>query len=364
VNASGECCAVLLDLLGAADEACVGVGIGLPAVLLSKRPPKADGDKFLGEADWRLLQTSFSNTGATLCKRIHPSKSRVLPKMHTPQNGLTIRSVSHYLAYCNTPDVTPQWVSWAVDTPHHALNILVVPWLNRIEPSQFIGTKKERMTDEVERGAYGLFTFSGNKGVGRGYITRLLKRARRHVGQIDGVVLPELSLSFKEYDRLAKAVVSNGAFLIAGVGTKAEGTRKCGKNEVMIDVQGSKTGPTLRLQQKKHHRWKLTKAQIMEYGIGTNLHPESNWWEHISLKNRSLTFVTLREWLTLTPLVCEDLARPDPVGDFVRAVGPNLVIAVLMDGPQLVGRWPGRYAGSLASRTERSRGNSGNECCG
>jgi hypothetical protein len=34
--------------------------------------------------------------------------------------------------------------------------------------------------------------------------------------------------------------------------------------------------------------------------------------------------------------------------DVVRAVGPNLVIALLMDGPQLRGRWPGRYAMSLA----------------
>jgi len=33
-------------------------------------------------------------------------------------------------------------------------------------------------------------------------------------------------------------------------------------------------------------------------------------------------------------LVCEDLARPDPVANIVRAVGPNLVIALLMDGPQ------------------------------
>src|SRR5262249_6942139 len=32
----------------------------------------------------------------------------------------------------------------------------------------------------------------------------------------------------------------------------------------------------------------------------------------------------------------------------VQAVGPNLVIALLMDGPQLERRWPGRYATVLA----------------
>jgi hypothetical protein len=52
--------------------------------------------------------------------------------------------------------------------------------------------------------------------------------------------------------------------------------------------------------------------------------------------------------LVLSVLICEDLARPDPVGDLVRAVGPNLVIALLMDGPQLKGRWPERYAMALA----------------
>ena len=47
-------------------------------------------------------------------------------------------------------------------------------------------------------------------------------------------------------------------------------------------------------------------------------------------------------------LICEDLARQDPVTEVVRAVGPNLVFALLMDGPQLRNRWPSRYASVLA----------------
>jgi len=47
-------------------------------------------------------------------------------------------------------------------------------------------------------------------------------------------------------------------------------------------------------------------------------------------------------------LVCEDLARQDPAADLIRAVGPNLLIALLMDGPQLSGRWPAGYASVLA----------------
>lgn len=82
----------------------------------------------------------------------------------------------------------------------------------------------------------------------------------------------------------------------------------------------------------------------MQYGLGSCLDVASNWWEHISITNRELYFVVLDNWLTICPLICEDLARQDPVGELVRAVGPNLVIALLMDAPQLASRWPARYA--------------------
>jgi hypothetical protein len=52
--------------------------------------------------------------------------------------------------------------------------------------------------------------------------------------------------------------------------------------------------------------------------------------------------------MTWSVLVCEDLARQDPAADLIRAVGPNLLIALLMDGPQLSGRCPARYASVLA----------------
>ncbi|MGV3758343.1 MAG: hypothetical protein ACO1PW_02215, partial [Actinomycetota bacterium] len=48
------------------------------------------------------------------------------------------------------------------------------------------------------------------------------------------------------------------------------------------------------------------------------------------------------------PLICEDLARLDEVADVLRRIGPTLVVALLLDGPQLAGRWPARYATILA----------------
>jgi hypothetical protein len=52
--------------------------------------------------------------------------------------------------------------------------------------------------------------------------------------------------------------------------------------------------------------------------------------------------------LTLVSLVCEDLAEHDDIAQLVRAVGPTVVFAVLLDGPQLSSRWAARYASVLA----------------
>jgi hypothetical protein len=51
---------------------------------------------------------------------------------------------------------------------------------------------------------------------------------------------------------------------------------------------------------------------------------------------------------TIAALVCEDLAQLDEVAELVRTVGPDLVVALLLDGPQLGSRWTARYASVLA----------------
>jgi hypothetical protein len=68
----------------------------------------------------------------------------------------------------------------------------------------------------------------------------------------------------------------------------------------------------------------------------------------MKIHRRSLNVLTFNDWLTVCHLICEDLARVDPVSQLIRAVGPTLVIALLLDGPQLLRRWPGRYATVLA----------------
>jgi hypothetical protein len=228
---------------------------------------------------------------------------------------------------------------------------LVIPWPKTVDPIQFKKSKSVGITDSVERGGYGLFTFQPSKGPSVNYVKRVLSIAEEKVGTIQGVIFPELAMSKLEYAKLSNQIVSLDRFIVAGVGEAAKSESRCDSNEAFWDV--AIRGPKRRVykgqfRQQKHHRWKLTKSQIVQYGLGANLHPEASWWEHISLQKRSLAFLNVRLWLTLTVLICEDLARPDPVGDLLRAVGPNLVIALLSDGPQTTSRWPGRYAGALA----------------
>jgi hypothetical protein len=78
------------------------------------------------------------------------------------------------------------------------------------------------------------------------------------------------------------------------------------------------------------------------------LTPRKDWWEYANFTSRKLSFVSMSAEIALCVLICEDLARPDPVANIVRTVGPNLVIALLMDGPQTKERWAARYATNLA----------------
>jgi hypothetical protein len=100
--------------------------------------------------------------------------------------------------------------------------------------------------------------------------------------------------------------------------------------------------------QSKHHRWFLNGEQIRRYQLGHVMDPQYIWGEQIDVGFRNCYVTLIRPGATLSVLVCEDLARQDPVLSVMNAIGPNLVIALLMDGPQLEQRWPGKYATVLA----------------
>ena len=227
------------------------------------------------------------------------------------------------------------------------MNLLVIPWPFDISPSQFteVSALKEELKNIPDE--FGFFKFSPKSRSAPNdvltVVTSLFKKATEEMGRIDGVVLPELSMTVDDHEQVSEFVLNQEAFLVAGVGDDSRNASAHSKNLACLDIPFQKS-----IIQQKHHRWKLDSSQIRQYGLGGRLDPQRQFWEHIDLSERRLVFASLQPSLVMTVLICEDLARPDPVGDLVRAVGPNLVIALLMDGPQLRARWPGRYAMSLA----------------
>jgi hypothetical protein len=327
----------LIELCAAADEACAGVGI-----------PASGGDAFWKAATLRLDKTrAFAST---LCQRIDGAQLQVLPKIHTPQNGLTLRSLTLNLALCPGREVHPKWFLAPVSLAPHGLNLLVVPWPPVVKPSCFTPA------DPPHNGLLNMpehFSFFAYKPVcsdedAERQVMALYESARDSLGRVDGVVLPEAALGEDTCDRLRRWLAERNVMLICGVGAPPTVTPGHGRNEVHFGLPVSFAKKGIKVSQPKHHRWRLDRRQIVQYGLGGGLDPTRFWWEQIPVADRDLVFIAMGPWLTLCALVCEDLARQDPVYELVRAVGPTLVIALLMDGPQLAARWPGRYATVLA----------------
>jgi hypothetical protein len=169
-----------------------------------------------------------------------------------------------------------------------------------------------------------------------------MEQAKVEVGAVDMVVMPELSVTVKVYEELSSAVRRRGAMLLCGYGAEAfDDTPGTNRASFDLPIWGSR-------YQRKHHRWKLSGSQLRQYGLTSILTSDKNWWEYIAVDDRQLHFHALNYEHLMAVLICEDLARPDPVGDIIRAIGPNMVVALLLDGPQLGTRWAGRYATVLA----------------
>lgn len=329
----------LLQICAAADEA--SAGIGLPG----------EADDFESEAR-RLFFTQIKAKQpiSTLSKTISASKLCVLPKLHTPQTGVTMRSLSHNIAVYTTGEVLPQWqyVPHGLPELKDALNLLLVPWPTAIAPTHFSAREPKvgPLLNMPEK--YGFFEYNIRGGASwpGPVFDQILEAGKELVGPIHGVILPELSIRADEVEAVWKQVakIAPNAFLIAGAGDEPE-PGQFGTNRVICVLPGI---VPVRLSQDKHHRWLLTDSQVGQYGLFNRLNAGCDWWESIEIGERVLKFLPLTPWLVMCCLVCEDLARQDPIAGLIRAVGPNLVVALLMDGPQLANRWPARYATVLA----------------
>ena len=313
--------AVLFCMSAAADEACVGLGLPGPAA--------GSTTWFALEAELRLVDIKHGSLS-----RFSPHAIRVLPKMHTPQRGMTLRSLSHHVC-ATTQEFGLRWMvpSSLEDAqerrshPDERLNLLLFPW------PLTVTDQAVRPAPKSLPGPWGYFDWVPSDPFDVGVLSALLKSAIRRNLTVDGVVLPEASITEPEAEALFTELDQLDVKLVLA-GIRGEAT-----NAAWLHTPGSFT-----FEQGKHHRWCLDRGQIEQYSFQRVLNPHIQWWENIRLAPRTLGFVALSSWLTLCHVICEDLARLDPVDQIIRAVGPNLLIALLQDGPQLRQRWGARYA--------------------
>lgn len=319
-----ETLVALLTIHAMADEASRGLGVD--------RSPEA----FHVRAAELLSQTGTMS-------RFAATRARVLPKSSLPRTGMTIRSLSRYLGL-DRSETEVRWCDSNAARTASGFTLLLIPYPARVWPTDFRAIRGP--LDNMDPDLFGFFEFAPHRSLEVEAVLRVVEASLAQVGAVDAVVLPESVLRPDEADRLRRALHAIGVFhLIVGV-REPTTTHSFGRNYAY--VTGTRDGEPWAEIQHKHHRWSLDDPQIHQYQLQRRLPPGRRWWEAISIERRSLMFVTIDEFLTLCPLICEDLAQPDPVASIIRQVGPSLVIGLLLDGPQLAERWPARYASVFA----------------
>lgn len=330
-GAAWEVNEALLTLHAVADEACADVaGRGRPA----------SAGSFERRA-WNLLRQHGS------LSRLSPARVRVVPKTHVSAHGITIRSLSRYLALCYE-SVDVHWQGGSEDPPRSSercdYTMLLVPWPLSIAAHEFRSTIPQ-VLENMDSGAFGFFEFAPHRALDLELLSALLEAAVAEAGKVDAVIFPEAAVAAQEIPDLEGVLDQRKtSFLIAGV-RQPRNSAPFGRNYLHIGLRGAAGWE--RLEQDKHHRWFLDSGQLRQYHLTRSLDPRKLWWEAIDIRERKLHIVDIGNGVTTASLVCEDLARLDEVADLVRRIGPSLVIALLLDGPQLSARWPCRYASIL-----------------
>jgi hypothetical protein len=338
-------CEALLTLHAVADEACAGLFVALD---------RSDGQGCGYRARGREL---LARTGSLT--RTHPQLLRVLPKIRTPPTGRA--SFSRYACVVHGAGFDPQWHKLparhpGTDPQADHVEMLLLPWPLKVRSSDFraVPDSVQRLTKEP----FGFFEFVPEERLDLDLVDRVLLAALDEVGSIDVVVLPESAIEESEIAPLEALLAHHGViYLQAGVRGRATHPGSLGSNWMHMGINPTleKVGPLpspsrdlwFHIRQDKHHRWSLDEAQIRQYNLGSALHPNIQWWEAMDVPRRSIQFLQVGEEITCVSLVCEDLAQDD-VAEVIRSVGPTIVLAGLLDGPQLPSRWGARYASVLA----------------
>lgn len=362
-----------IALMVFADEACVDVGYRsasspnksfIDEMVYAQRSSSPEfRDKPIACTNSALTHKHYAEALSSYGFQINKQIVRVLPKGRTPSVGCTIRSLSHNLSIIADPaSLEMGWFTQdAAPSPDtDSLKVLLVPLPYDISATAFQPTHTHVQKDDRSWGAFKVnqaWLRTGPSAVK--LLEKLLIQAEEDSGAVNAIVFPELSLDWKSYREVVEFIIGiwnprcdekNAVqFLVAGLSEnylEEHGNFAYVTTFQRIGARGDWEAHSW--GRRKHHRWKLTPAQLTDYALSATLEPSLDWWEDISIDRRSLAVHVVREKLSISALICEDLARSDPCHTPLRALGPNLIIALLMDGPQLPERWPGRYATTLA----------------
>lgn len=351
-----EAVMALLSMHAIADETCVGWGI------------RRVGEKSLAQEHAEALLKK-SGTMAT----IHPHRCRVMPKRHNPSVGITLRSLSSNLAF-HRSSVEVVWrvssenpLTRKIDSgPPSRFHMLLLPWPLHVRSDSFRPFVEKKPVD-MNSESDGFFIYDPGDSLPERDILRRVLRAAQREGEVDMVILPEAALHWSEVGIFQEALLNNInphtlepiSALIAGVRENPPDAT-FHRNAVYCKTAEKKhrggyyfppgdiNDQDQTFKQYKHHRWKLNRSQVLQYGLSHKLPTQLNWWEGIKIGRRRVSFINIGEHVTVCPLICEDLARQDPIADLIRTVGPSLVVTILMDGPQKADRWSSRYASVLS----------------
>ena len=337
-------CEALLTLHAIADEACAGLGVALDS---------SDGGACAYRARGREL---LARTGSLA--RVNPRSCACCPRSGRHLPGARR---SHATPACRARASTRAGTRCPPAPRHRALGrstptLLLLPWPLRVRESDF--RPVDRSVQRLAKEPFGFFEFAPTEGLDLDLLDRVLVAARDEVNSVD-VVMSAGERGRRARNRRPRGPAATATeWSFSNRGPPALTATRAAPGQ--LDAHRREPEPRERraaadlraanwfhIRQNKHHRWSLDENQIYQYHLGGVLHPHIQWWEAMEVPRRAVQFVEVAE-LTLVCLVCEDLAQNDDVAELMRSVGPTVVIAALLDGPQLTSRWAARYASVLA----------------
>lgn len=301
----------------------------------------------------------------SLCQRVPKTVRCVQPKTNVPAVGTTLRSLTNNVALL--PPCGHVLTSWHIANTHQPrgrpFNLLVVPFPYSVPGQSFCTSDSGR---DLHFRNDASFKICPAEWMGDAtpeqfgeFLCGLAAEGAQEVNEVHGVVLPEGALPSKAYaEEVAAYLAENNKHLelfVTGLISEGDDPQQLSGRNLAATFRFAEEMVRFRGYQSKHHRWCLNGAQVKRYNLGHVLAPDlvgatepRRWWEQIDVSQREVCISLIRPDASLCVLVCEDLARYDPVLPVMNAIGPNLIIALLMDGPQLEHRWCGRYATALA----------------